>query len=667
MWNLEEAAVQGEEKKNQSEAGDDGALVMMTEVKTELECVTASVVESSVKTNHTMDAADTMEDARSTGAEVGETPELGSQQLSTETTTECEDGSADTFEVKPRVESSGGVATEQRRVSMVAGGAKDGVELKVKAKVEVDFAKTYEMKPTVPSSPRLFTERRASIATLIRRAEGGGEDGDMKSSKKAAGDVDLAQTYELKPTVPQSPRLLTERRISMLATLKEPAEPHESLQRRKSAVDLARTYVLQRTIPKSPRFLTELRALQHGRSSTSSVPGTRVVQVEKAEALESGAAKAEVVDLARTYELKPTKPKSPRFSVQIARTLNMLAHSKQETKEKEKDIAETYVLKPTKPSSPRFNWRSKKQVEQQLFPVSESKSEPDLAATYELKPTTPVSPRLHKTRRRDVVEPVKEEPERFRARPMPNFNAATGIVRRQSVHSMDERLERTEAAPFRLASLDRHERYVASFRAKYGSNAIRKRASTGSRTSDVRMERTAPKPFALASVKRHEQALEQFNRWMAESDEALRRKRQFKAQPLSADMLEGATFVARTGQSVTTQARDVVTASRERAERRRDYDRANAQRIAERERMAEEERTAREEAEAEVQRTQQREHGFRARPVPQSLYRATGTGAAGRRSLDVGESSPTGSTYSAGEILGGLRRVIGRLSPRVDA
>lgn len=596
---------------------------------------------------------------------------------------------------KPTIPTSPQLAMERRGSSAaLARRHPDSVssDLDHRATAEVDLARTYQLKPTIPTSPRFETARRASVAALVHKIES--SDHGMQDSR-APAVVDLARTYELKPTVPKSPRFLG-RRVSMSSAPQTKEHANEE-------VDLARTYVLKPTTPKSPRFLTEQRAAVHtARVSFIDNADTTVLRPANVEPIrgkpyrKSSIANSEP-DLAHSYELKPTTPKSPRLSAQVARSLSMVSQPTASRQAREKDLAETYVLKPTKPTSPRFHWRPKKKQPRNV--ESPPMSEPDLATTYKLEPTKPMSPRIHFMRRRSVTPVVTEEPKRepFRARPMPDFSAIPPAAPRRwhggrrhsrgtvasephgprSPRSPDP-LKPTEPAPFRLASLDRHERYLNKLQSKLGIESVQSRESVPKSTKSSPLVPTTAKPFALASLRRHERAAEQFNRWMAENEESMRRRRQFKAIPLSADMLEGATFVPTTGQSAPTQPQDVVTASRDRAQLRKDFDRSNAERIEELARCKSEEQAAREAAEDELIRTQYREHGFRARPVPQSLYRAPEPAPSTMRRASMASYEPAGAdgstaggstsqTYSPRELFAGVRRAIGRLSPRVDS
>eukprot|EP00171_Calliarthron_tuberculosum_P010555 IDg10555t1 len=180
-----------------------------------------------------------------------------------------------------------------------------------------------------------------------------------------------------------------------------------------------------------------------------------------------------------------------------------------------------------------------------------------------------MTPRIHIGRRRPVAPPPVEEPkpEPFRARPMPDFGAVSApapprrwysrrtsrgtVTSEPNAPRSPEALKPTQPAPFQLASLDRHERYLAVLQSKLGIESVQARNSGASKSSaptpSAPLAPTSPKPFALASLLRHEKASEQFNRWISDNEEAVRRRRIFKANPLSADMLEGATFVPETG------------------------------------------------------------------------------------------------------------------------
>lgn len=182
---------------------------------------------------------------------------------------------------------------------------------------------------------------------------------------------------------------------------------------------------------------------------------------------------------------------------------------------------------------------------------------------------------------------------------------------------------------------------------------------------------------------------------MAAENRALEERRSFKARPLSADMLEGACFVPVLGQFSPTRPVDVVTYSRDRAHERHLYDTRNAERVCELEnaqRMAEEARRL-----DEIAKTKERldKNAFRARPVPQSLYRdplavslsphtpknqirrkkrpstssLLSAAVENQENLNDNtgeqqhlEESPA-STFSPGDMLANVRKALGKLSP----
>ncbi len=129
-----------------------------------------------------------------------------------------------------------------------------------------------------------------------------------------------------------------------------------------------------------------------------------------------------------------------------------------------------------------------------------------------------------------------------------------------------------------------------------------------------------PHPFPLQSLARHDRAVAEFEQRKSRLDDQERQRRVFRARPLSEDMLNGATFVPTLGTAPLTEPEDVVTASRDRAHLRAEFDSHTAKRIAEEEQHNAEQEAARLAQEEDDMRKHWKQHGFRARPVPSSTY-----------------------------------------------
>ena len=257
----------------------------------------------------------------------------------------------------------------------------------------VDFAKTYKMVPTKPRSPALQTERRASLVSLIRRADAhadaAAQGKDSASlARRRAKNVDPAK-YECKPTVPESPNLLVSQRASLLSMTRVDAPASGT---KKEEVDYAKTYKLEPTKCTRPRFETEARAraLSLRGSDQRALKPTNGVFRRAAAQLKSD------VDLAQTYELKPTVSRRPMLQTELRLSAKPGGTGEAAPVKQEPDLATTYKLEPTRPVALHLSTEQRfvKHKYAAAAAPAAAKAEQDYAVSYKLEPTKPQSPRM---------------------------------------------------------------------------------------------------------------------------------------------------------------------------------------------------------------------------------------------------------------------------------
>lgn len=386
------------------------------------------------------------------------------------------------------------------------------------------------------------------------------------SSKSGSTIIDASNTFPQPrlPTLPARPKSISE---TSLADGTRSKQSHSVPDLRPA--DCQRGYTPRLTYGTAPVFATASRA-----RNREAPPAAK-------------AEYREFKDLAKLWTPNRTNPEAPVLHTKSRRSVTIPAPTAPEKKsEKDKDIASLWKRNPTEPKGPRLSLMDRTSAIQINKAPTTREAAKDIALLWKKKETRPEAPRLHHPRKEaPVVKCENKKAAPFRARPMPSYPEASVQAvrpRRQSVPRVQPQTRPSVSKPF---------------------------------------SPTTPKPFELQSLTRHEQARSIEHQRLEKEEEEERQKKSFKARPLSNTMLERPTFVPRRSSTPRTVAKDVVTASRERAGMRALFDAHTNNRLASEEQRRREEAKAKQQAEDERREKEWRENGFKARGVPSTTYR----------------------------------------------
>jgi len=537
-----------------------------------------------------------------------------------------------------------------------------------------DFAATYKLEPTIPRGPKLRVDQLPSQKNVVE---------EVKKKKPAE---DFAATYKLEATIPRGPELNAERRCTMAATRraiqgKSPPPPPEP----KVAIDYAKSYKMVPTVPKSPQFSQKYAQSQQ-----------KNIDIDNSK---NKGTKQQAPDYALTYKLEPTIPKDLPIQHHPRRPSKEPAQADVVPEKERIDYIKCYNGEPTKPNSPQLSFMVKKTKAKSPKPATSKKTSSGSTAStsgaqfkarplpsYIRRTSSGISP--NRTSQSNVSPPAART--QFKARPLPSYirRTTSGITPRSpSLATSTDKNKPT----FKARAMPNFDRVAIPPR---GTHTV---STTSSSPGNSNSGSGGKAPYIPLSIALHEQAVAAWNAKMEAENRALEERRNFKARPLSADMLEGACFVPVLGQFSPTRPIDVVTYSRDRAYERHLYDTRNAERVSELERaqlMAEEARRL-----DELAKTKERleKNAFKARPVPQSLYadplsvplpsksprtpknkikrkkRRSTSESTTPASLDNRENQAhdaeyqqeeePASPFSPGEMLANMRKAFGKLSP----